>query len=139
MSRKRNGEFSTSFDLIQLQLRTLFEGVGGDRAIKLLDLISKLGRLEQEIVLKSFSTIVERLLGGEQRLSSREDRALTAFEDRLYSEVIGAMKLSASNDVDSAKLELVKGGRDLEAARTPLDLTKARNARKNGKGAPLLN
>lgn len=145
MSRRNTGEFASSFGILQLQLRTLFEGVGGEKTLALLDQVAQLGRVEQSIVLKTFTSVVTRILADERRLITNEERNLSALGDRIYSDVLEAMKTAAHEDpsdsAENAKLELVDGGKEAArpAAKGPIDLAKVRDARKRGKDRTLLN
>lgn len=133
MSNLPKGEFSANFFTLQLQLKHMLEGVGGDATVELLDALAKLTGSEQKVVLKVFSNVIERITKGDQRLVSEVDKALNDFEETLYRDVVAGMSEAAASPSDGApKLEVLPGGKHPVVAKAPLDLEKARKSRKLG-------
>ena len=62
--------FSKELMCLRLQIETLFENVGGEDCINLLNKISKLSLSEREIILKQFNNIVQKLLANTKRKKS---------------------------------------------------------------------
>jgi len=144
MSWSRGGNFTRNLLSLQLQLQTLLEGVGGEGTASLLDGLSQLSETERKRVIPILSRVVNRILKGEKRVSSAEDKELQNFEDSLFDSIIAALGQSSNDDrveVSSGerKLEIVPGGKD-EPGRSPkrkpvkvpslIDLAKARESRR---------
>lgn len=114
MDKKNPGHFSQAFLSLQLQIRTLLEGSGGNLTIEFLDSLSQLGKKEQEIIIKSFQKVVERLAQSSNRLVSDADKEAKAFEDALYQDIVKAMtEAGALKEVKGKRLEVLQGGRNI--------------------------
>jgi len=131
ISGKSSGSFSKNFVSLQLQLETLLEDVGGDRAVELLDSLSNLSGSEQKLILGIFDRVVKRVASGAERLVSNDDKRLKDFEEGLYSDLVSAIQ-SASGEAPRGKLiEVLDGGKTQKPVdRTPISLEEARRARK---------
>lgn len=143
MSWSRGGNFTRNLLSLQLQLQTLLEGVGGEGTASLLDGLSQLSETERKRIIPLLSRVVTRVLRGDKRLSSTEDKELQNFEDALFDSIISALGQSSNDDRVSPeserKLEVVPGGRNESGAasrRKPvkvpslIDLAKARESRR---------
>ncbi len=143
MSWSRGGEFTRNLLSLQLQLQTLLEGVGGEGTASLLDGLAQLSDTERKRVIPLLSRIVSRIVKGEKRLMSVEDKELQDFEDSLFQSILSSLGHTANDDqVDpklEKKLEVLSGGRSphgATVARKPLkapsliDLAKARENRR---------
>lgn len=147
MNWSHGGDFSKSLLSLQLQLKTLLEGVGGDDTASLLDGLGQLSKSERALVVPLITKVIKRIASGEQRLSSDEDKELQNFEDSLFESVLEAFGNTA-NEADLAKdkerqLAVVPGGKtpsERVAYKKPIrvpaliDLAKERESRK-GRGS----
>ena len=129
MDKKITGEFSKNLFALELQVKTLLEGVGGDRLIHLLDLLCTITRSEQEVVLDAFAKVVEKVATGDTRLVRTSDEELKAFEDGLYEEILTAIQ-ERSRFAEGKKLRVVSGGKKEDTANSPINLEKERRARR---------
>jgi hypothetical protein len=149
MSWSRGGNFTRNLLSLQLQLQTLLEGVGGEGTASLLDGLSQLSETERKRIIPLLSRVVSRVLKGDKRLSSSEDKELQNFEDALFDSIMAALGQSSNDDRVSPeadrKLEIVPGGkRDLghPSRRKPvkvpslIDLAKARESRRQRFDSP---
>ena len=140
MERPTPGQFSQSFLSLQLQLRTLLEGSGGNASIEFLDSLSKLGKLEQDVVLSVFQKVIERIASGSQRVFTEEDKIAKDFEDNLYKDIMTAMSEAASvKNLNGKRLEVLQGGQKKKDKKAPIDLSKVRKSRSNTQIKPVLN
>ena len=143
MSWSRGGSFTRNLLSLQLQLQTLLEGVGGEGTASLLDGLSQLSETERKRVIPLLSRVVSRVIKGDKRVASSEDKDLQNFEDSLFDSIVAALGHSANEDeVDTStdrKLEVFPGGKGLSertATRKPvkvpslIDLAKARETRR---------
>ena len=126
MTKKYDGGFSANFFSLELQIKTLLEGAGGDNAIALLDALSQLNGLEQEVALSIFTRAINRIATGESRLVTEEDRALKDFEESLYKDILDAIK-EAAKTTGTTRFEVLRGGKS--PRKTPINLSEARKAR----------
>lgn len=139
MSGKSDGTFSSNLLSLQLQLKTLLEGAGGDSALQFLDTLSSLNQSEQKIALALFTKVLEDLRSGEERLETAEDRVLKEFEEGLYKDILSSMREAANDSPTSRKIEVIEGGLTRKRPdKSPIDLAEARRNRKS-KSKPLLN
>ncbi len=144
MSWSRGGNFTRNLLSLQLQLQTLLEGVGGEGTASLLDGLSQLSETERKRIIPLLSRVVGRVLKGDKRLSSSEDKDLQNFEDSLFDSIMSALGQSANDDrvlpEAERKLEILPGGRREQIGSSirgkPLkvpsliDLAKARESRR---------
>ncbi len=128
---KSSGAFSKNFLSLQLQLETLLEDVGGERAVEMLDSLAQLSGSEQKVVLAAFDRVIKRIAAGSDRLISNDDKRMKEFEEGLYSDIVAAIQ-SATGEAPRGKLiEVLDGGKTpKQADRTPINLEEARKARK---------
>jgi hypothetical protein len=143
MSWSQGGNFTRNLLSLQLQLQTLLEGVGGEGTASLLDRLAQLSESERKRVIPLLSRVVGRILQGEKRVISAEDKELQNFEDSLFDSIMTALGQSANDDrvelSSDRKLEVVDGGKGNIAPnsrRKPvkvpslIDLAKAREHRR---------
>lgn len=143
MSWSRGGEFTRNLLSLQLQLQTLLEGVGGEGTASLLDGLAQLSDTERRRIIPLLSRVVSRVVQGDKRLSSAEDKELQDFEDSLFQSILTSLGESANDDqVDpkfERKLEVLSGGRRVaqpvvskKPVKAPslIDLAKARESRR---------
>jgi hypothetical protein len=143
MSWSRGGEFTRNLLSLQLQLQTLLEGVGGEGTASLLDGLAQLSDSERKRIIPLLSRVVSRVLKGEKRLMTAEDKELQDFEDSLFQGILASMGQSANDDqVDlknEKKLEVLSGGKptgrqtiNRKPIKAPslIDLAKARESRR---------
>ena len=143
MSDSQEGNFSANLLSLQLQLKTLLDGAGGDSTIKFLDLLSTLNPSEQKLALAAFSAVLDKIRSGQERLFTEEDRNLKEFEDSLYREILGSMR-DVANNSEPKRIEVLDGGKSRSpfakaaVSKTPIDFSAARRNRR-AKPKPLLN
>ncbi len=138
MSEKSGGNFSSSLLSLQLQLKTLLEGAGGDAALKFLDTLSTLHPSEQKLALSIFTRVIEEIRKGEYRLFTKDDQVLKEFEETLYKDILSSMR-EAANEGERHTIEVIDGGKARDkSTKTPIDLAEARRQRRS-KQKPLLN
>ena len=143
MSWSYGGDFTKNLLSLQLQLKTLLEGVGGEDTAALLDSLAQLSKSERAIAIPLLARVIRRIAAGEKRLMSDEDHELKNFEDSLFDSVLEAFGNTA-NEADlikekEHKLAVVPGGKtpsDRVAIKKPIrvpaliDLAKERETRK---------
>ena len=134
MSIEIKGEFSTNFFTLQLQLKSLLEGAGGEEAAELLDAVARLNHGEQRIALKIFTRVARSVLSGDKRLCAAEDQEAKAFEDGLYQDIVAAID-HAAKPQSSRGLEVLDGGKAKPQPARVVALSEFRKARR----APHLN
>jgi len=137
MDRKYGGTFSLGYQSVQLQLKALLEGVGGEQAVKFLDALSHLDSAEQEIVLRSCSEVLKQLKADHEHLSCAGNAALKDFEERLYRSIVQGIR----DVTPQPKLEVAyrkKNPLESHQANT-IDLAEARRLRALRRSKPLLN
>lgn len=144
MSWSHGGDFTKNLLSLQLQLKTLLEGVGGEDTAALLDSLAQLSKSERAIAIPLLARVIRRIAAGEKRLMSDEDQELKNFEDSLFDSVLEAFGNTA-NEADlikekEHKLAVVPGGKtpsDRVAIKKPIrvpaliDLAKERETRKS--------
>ena len=138
MSSKYDGVFSAGLLSLQLQLKNLLEGVGGDHAIQLLDALCRMSESEQKVALDVFTRALEKIASSEKRLFTDGDLALKEFEDNLYNDIVAAME-GASKSPKEHKFAVLNGGKNSNplkvekfegASASTIDFEKARKSRK---------
>jgi len=143
MNWSHGGDFTKSLLSLQLQLKTLLEGVGGEDTATLLDSLAQLSKSERAVVIPLLARVIRRIASGERRLLSDEDQELKNFEDSLFDSVLEAFGNTA-NEADlikekERKLAVVPGGKtpsERVAIKKPIrvpaliDLAKERETRK---------
>ena len=110
MPKKPQGLVSQSLFSLQLQLKTLLEGAGGEDSIEFLDSLSELTNSEQKIVLRVFNRVVEKIRTGDSRLNTEEDQELKAFEENLYNDIISSFEQTTTAN-GKLHLEVLDGGK----------------------------
>jgi len=114
---KLDGGFGNGFLSLQLQLNTLFEEVGGERAIGLLDALGRLSSAEQKLLIPLLTKVVIRIASGEIRFFSQEDKEHKVFEEKLFQEILDDLKKAALKESgslpDNTKrvFKIVEGGK----------------------------
>lgn len=107
--RDREG-FSKTVLSLTLQLRTLFEGFGGEEALRFLDRLGELSGAEQRAALEVFHKVLERLIASGVRFRDELDQQHREFEENLYGDLIANLKLLESKK-GKKRLAVVSGGR----------------------------
>jgi hypothetical protein len=135
MSEKKEktiGAFAHALTSLQLQLKTLLEGAGGDDAVQFLDNLSTLNPSEQKLVLKIFSAALDEIKAGGDRLVTAEDQVLKDFEDGLYNDILSSMREAANGGSPTRRrIRVLEGGKGAEPERKILiDLAEARKNRR---------
>ncbi|MBX7145194.1 MAG: hypothetical protein K1X79_12135 [Oligoflexia bacterium] len=131
MSDSSGKTFSNSLMSLQLQLKTLLEGVGGERAVEFLDNLSELNPSEQKIALNKFIKVLEQIKNGTERLCTAEDQALRDFENNLYKDILGSMREAANGgSITRRRIEVIDGGKNRDLRKGPINLAEARKNRK---------
>lgn len=129
---KNEGLFSQSLKSLEIQLKTLFYGSGNENSIAFLDSLSHLGILEQEMVLKQFTGIVERILNGDKRFLSPIDIEQKKIEEELYQEIVSGMTAAAKiPNLEGKRLAVLEGGKNPHKNKQLIDLSQVRKNRKN--------
>lgn len=108
MGDSTQGEFSLGLMSLQLQLKTLLEGAGGEHAAALLDAVSEFDAAEQRVLLGVLERVLRRVASGSVRLPHSGSAEEQMFEDSLYSDLLEAFQKAAGDG--KIKLELVHGG-----------------------------
>ena len=107
--------FSKELLCLKLQFETLFENVGGEDCINLLNKISKLSIKEREILLKQFNNIVQKLLTNTTRKKSLQDVANEKFENDLYDGIEEEFNNIRVNSLETplaqSRFKVVNGGK----------------------------
>lgn len=130
MSQKSGGNFSASLLSLQLQLKTLLEGAGGDSALRFLDVLSSLNPSEQKLALSVFTTALEKISAGDKRLFTNEDRVLKEFEEGLYRDILASMREASQGE--RHVIEVLDGGKSRpKRDKAPIDLAEARRNRRS--------
>lgn len=144
----KSGAFSTGLMSLQVQLKGLLEGAGGDNAVELLDTLSTLSSSEQKIALEIFTRVLDRVGAQDERFLSESDKEMKELEDLLFDDIMHAMADAAGNEsqpipaaATKKKLSVVDGGKssssfnvrkiEVSSTVTPIDFEKARKNRKN--------
>ena len=109
MSHNKDGLFSANLLNLQLQTRTLFEGIGGDYALRFMDALCKLSGSEQKTALESFTKVILQVSAGEKRYFSPEDQALQAFEEDLYQGLVSDIENHTVKPLEEAQPRSVRG------------------------------
>lgn len=113
---KYDGEFSKDLLCIKLQLETLFENVGGENCINLLNLLSNLTSQERDVVIEKFCNIIQKLLSTTQRKKSLKDVSDEEFENDLYGNLEEAFNNMTSHPVmfsqAPSRFKVVNGGKN---------------------------
>lgn len=142
MDNNNKGRFTSNLLSLQLQLKTLLEDAGGQNAVRMLDALCSLTPTEQEIALKVFKNVLERVATREDRIFSRRDKEMRELEDNLFEHIISDLKLSEKSD---RKLSLVCGGKTVTSSKREkksesktVSLAE-RRARKDEPFKPILN
>jgi hypothetical protein len=150
MNWSQGGDFTKSLLSLQLQLQTLLEGVGGDSTASLLDHLARLSDTERAAVIPLITKVIAKVVAGDKRLVSAEDKELKDFEDSLFESVLAALGNSTASAEPlreaGPKLAVVSGGRlsgERLAFKKPIripaliDLSKERESRRSGRSAAL--
>lgn len=106
-----NNLFSRNLLSLELQLKTLLAGAGGEQTTELLDGLSRLSGTEQKIALGVFQRVLRRVLDGEKRVASADDKALREFEDSLFEDIESGITLETARLEKNLRLLVLQGGR----------------------------
>jgi hypothetical protein len=106
MSKKIN-LFSKNLLSLKVQLETIFEDVGGDELITLLDNLSVLSDSERGVALKMMTAVCKRLAQNETRRFTKDEKKMQELEDLLVNDITEELTAKFSG-----KLSLVHGGKD---------------------------
>lgn len=149
MNWSQGGDFTKSLLSLQLQLKTLLEGVGGEGTASLLDSVAQLSESERARIIPIFSRVISKVVKGDKRLMTDHDKYMKEFEDSLFESISSALGHSANNDEvvrnTDYKLEVVPGGKSKRSALTYkkgvknpslIDLAKAREQRRSKLDGP---
>jgi len=140
-----HGVFSTGLTSLNLQIRGLFDGMGGDDCINLLDKLAELSPKEQAITLDIFSQIVNRLVAGGIRMEDACGTESQLFVDEICCDIVSSFsKASYKGFGDSInqvkkvksgsqppKLSLAGPSRKLSSNKSPSDSSR-KSAAKEG-------
>jgi hypothetical protein len=137
------GIFSTSLLALRLHLEGLFDGIGGARAVRMLDTLALLNEAEQAAVLSAFERTLLQVLEGSRTNRSEdelaEDEFVTALCDDICRELESPRCGNAHDGVSftvhgkASKLEVIDGGKRTDRG-SVVDLERARELRR-AKGA----
>ena len=137
MSDRSKGEFTTTFSALRLQLRALFDSVGGEPILPLLDAMSTLGEKEKQLVIEVFSKVIERILNGDKRFITALDNDRKEMVDTIYNEIVNAMGEASGKVPVRQRLEVLSGGKNEKSApKGVIDLQKVRR-KKSPRPRPL--
>ena len=135
MAEEKNrpdGIFSRGLLSLRLQMESLLDISGGADAADFLDNLSTLTPSEQKLALKLFSSTIEQIKAGNQRLSSMQDQELKDLEDGLFNDILSSMREAANaSPPQRQRIQVLDGGKAREkAANTPINLEEARKSRR---------
>jgi hypothetical protein len=125
MSLRTTGEFTLGLRSLELQLKTLLENAGGTKAGRFLDVLCKLSKDEQELVLAVFTKVIGDVLAGDRRLGELQYDELKAFEEQLYNDVLAEIEKSNTENrtvKPVARLQVLSGGRTTEKQESSANL-----------------
>jgi len=132
-----NGYFTKSLFSLQLQMKTLLDGAGGEETGHFLDTLSEMSQSEQSVALRVFQRALDKLRDSGVRLQSIDDQNQMAFEDALYEELVeGIVALDSSTS--ERGLHVVDGGKlptRPKREKRPICLSSARQKRAGGRPA----
>ena len=111
MANNGSGRFSKNLLSVKLQIQSLFEDVGGDNAIALLDSLCALTATEQKVALKVMKRVIDRLAQEEPRLLSPNEQRMQDLEDFIVSDIVRELSGETDSTEKSSKLSLVPGGK----------------------------
>lgn len=120
---------------LELQLKTIFEEVGGESALKFLGKLSKLNRSEQELILETLSNLIDRIERGDTRLNTDEDQLAQDFEDGLFNDIVASMKRVSNESTrevlsrEIKRLRVLDGGKTRESNNDPVCLSTFRRSK----------
>jgi hypothetical protein len=98
----KTGDFSRNWLSIMLQLKSLFEGSGGEDVLQVLDRLGELQPSERPSVITAISRAVERFRITESKPRTREDAELQKFEEDLFNDLLKAF---SGKSVEGAQVE----------------------------------
>jgi hypothetical protein len=107
MSQETDGVMSTSLKSLQVQLIALFEGVGGGKAVKLLDSLSEFTTEEQQRIIEMFCKVLQKITKETPRTVDKNEEFVNTLEEQIYQDIMLSMQ---GIDVrpKTAKLSLVR-------------------------------
>ena len=107
---KNKGDFSKNLFSLQMQLKTLLDGVGSENACSFLDQLSELNETERGIILKVFQRALNRLKESGISVKSLRDEQLEQFEETLYENLVDGMN-AFKGGRSSGSFSVVDGGK----------------------------
>lgn len=111
----KNGDFTRNLFSLQMQIKTLLDGAGGDDASELLDKLSELNKSERVVVLRVFQRALDKLKDSGIRVSKINDDMQKDFEHGLYDNLIDGMNAlkhdHLKHDHFTRTLSVVDGGK----------------------------
>ncbi len=87
---EKSGVFSRNLFSLQLQLKTMLDGIGGEDATELLDLLGQLNGSERKLALKVLNRTLRKIVDGKERLETENDIQEKAFEEALYKDIMNS-------------------------------------------------
>lgn len=120
----KRGLFSANLLSLELQLKSLFDEVGGTSLISLLDVIAELSHDEQKIILDRFRNVTEKFAKEGIRITSCTNRQLAEMEESLYEDLVSRFE-SAKETQTKSKLSIVPARKN-SINNDPIDLAKKR-------------
>lgn len=129
-TRDSKGSFSLGLRSLELQVKHLLEGCGGEKAERLLNLLSELDPKHTSDLLDSFISAAETARASEPTRAAVNDD-MTEFENGLFQALSSSLDVVPLKD-SVRKLEVVSGGKSRQQNRSQLiDLSAARRSRRS--------
>jgi hypothetical protein len=110
MNKVKENRFGDTLVSLELQLKTLFEGFGGEESVSLLSAIGQLPKAEQKHVIATFRHVCLRLTEHDVRLNDRSEHELKQFEERLYDDLVSSIDeeiKKRANDAEPDESKLI--------------------------------
>ena len=123
MNKNWSGLFSLSLQSVEWQVKNLFQDVGGEKVVELMDRLAGIPDQERKKLLESFLTQVSLHVTTEPLKLSSEESELRKIEDQLVNDV--------SREISkSGRLSVVHGGKSPNSAKL-FDFELAKKEREN--------
>lgn len=103
MNEKPSGLFSLSLQSIEWQVKNLFQEVGGDKAVELMDRLAGLTESEREILLEKFLSAASKVAAAKPVAVEKTDGS-AALEDQIVNDVLAALE-------SPKRFEVLDGGK----------------------------
>jgi hypothetical protein len=130
-----NGYFTKSLFSLQLQIKTLLDGAGGEETGHFLDTLTEMSQSEQSVALRVFQRALDKFRASGLRLQSVDDEHQMAFENALYEELVEGIAALDSSTLERG-LHVVDGGKlptRQKREKRPICLSTARQKRAEGR------